>query len=166
MASFHSKYFMATEGQFTSNKHTNILGGLETCHPVTPCSSLQQHSFHPVPLPGLRVVTQFRHTASHLGPQAPNYSTALAVWFMFIYIYINIYIYKRGNLFLSESSKQPAAVRADQGQWQPADKVSQQHMWLWSLPLRHPARQTLPAALCPTHHLSSQRCFCNLKVQN
>lgn len=98
IASFHSKYFMATEVQFTSNKHTNILGGLEICPPVTPLVLQLSAPALISPSatasaetePGLRVVTQFRHTASHLGPQAPNYSTALAVWFMFIYIYIYI----------------------------------------------------------------------------
>lgn len=38
--------------------------------------------------PGLRVVTQFRHTASHLGPQAPNVSTAgQSGLYSFTYVY-------------------------------------------------------------------------------
>lgn len=69
-----------------------------------------------------------------------------------------IYIYKRGSLFLSESSKQPAAGKADHCQWQAADKVHQQHTWFWSLPLRHPARQTLPVP--DTTPKFRQVCFC------
>lgn len=97
------------------------------------------------------MVTQFRLTASHLGPQAPNYSTA---WQSGLCSFT--YTYKWGNLFLSEGSKPPAAVRADQGQWQIADKVSQQHTWLSGLSDMQQDKHHL--LCCRTHHLSADRC--------
>ena len=164
------------EVQLTSNKDTNIYKGLRTgaaCLPailqaLPPKSALAlpllpaglaSPSPTGSPAPGrrrvLRAATQFARAVSTLGLISIQLQHCLAACFKFIWIY------NWGNLFLYVSAKQPAAVRAGQGQSHNRQGICLKSTCGRGLFLSvNQQDNKIPAATCLTCHPSSAKLAC------